>query len=71
MIYYVNANASRDGNGSEEMPFRRINDAARIAVGGLQHPFLQADQSVDQLEDRTRFIYVADQWISPHFVQVI
>ncbi len=34
MIYYVNANASRDGNGSREMPFRRINDAARIAVAG-------------------------------------
>ena len=31
MIYYVNASASRDGNGSKAMPFRRINDAARIA----------------------------------------
>ena len=34
MIYYVQANASRDGNGSREMPFRRINDAARIAQPG-------------------------------------
>ncbi|MBR4360948.1 MAG: right-handed parallel beta-helix repeat-containing protein [Clostridia bacterium] len=34
MIYYVNAKASRDGNGSREMPFRRINDAAKIAVAG-------------------------------------
>ncbi len=34
MIYYVNANASRDGNGSREMPFRRINDAAKIALPG-------------------------------------
>ena len=34
MIYYVNAQASRDGNGSKEMPFRRIDDAARIAVAG-------------------------------------
>ncbi len=34
MIYYVNANASRDGNGSKQMPFRHINDAARVAVAG-------------------------------------
>ena len=34
MIYYVNANASRDGNGSREMPFRRIGDAANVAVAG-------------------------------------
>ena len=34
MIYYVNAKASRDGNGSKEMPFRRINDAAQIALPG-------------------------------------
>ena len=34
MLYYVNASASRDGNGTKEMPFRRINDAAKIAVAG-------------------------------------
>ncbi len=34
MIYYVNADASRDGNGSKEMPFKRINDAAQVAVAG-------------------------------------
>ena len=34
MIYHVNANASRDGNGSREMPFRHISDAARIAEAG-------------------------------------
>ena len=34
MIYHVNANASRDGNGSREMPFRHIGDAARIAEAG-------------------------------------
>jgi hypothetical protein len=34
MIYYVNANAGREGNGSKEMPFRRIGDAAKIAVAG-------------------------------------
>ena len=34
MILYVNANAGRDGNGSKEMPFRRIGDAARIAQPG-------------------------------------
>ncbi len=34
MVYYVNASASRDGNGSKEMPFKKINDAARVAVAG-------------------------------------
>ncbi len=34
MIYYVNASASRDGDGSKAMPFRHIDDAARIAVAG-------------------------------------
>lgn len=34
MIYYVDVNAPRDGNGSKEAPFRRINDAARVAVAG-------------------------------------
>lgn len=34
MLYYVNCNASRDGNGSKAMPFRHINDAAKIALPG-------------------------------------
>ena len=34
MQYYVNAAASRDGNGTKEMPFRRINDAAKVAAAG-------------------------------------
>ena len=34
MIYYVNAKASRDGNGSKQMPFRHINDAAKVALPG-------------------------------------
>ena len=34
MLYYVNAAASRDGNGSKDMPFRHIDDAARVAVAG-------------------------------------
>ncbi len=36
MIYYVDVHASRDGNGSREMPFRFINDAARVAKPGDQ-----------------------------------
>ena len=36
MVYYVNAKASRDGNGSKEMPFRFINDAAKAARPGDQ-----------------------------------
>ena len=34
MIIYVNATAGRDGNGTKEMPFRHINDAAQIAKPG-------------------------------------
>ena len=34
MIYYVNASAERDGDGSQERPFRHVNDAAQIARPG-------------------------------------
>ena len=34
MIYYVNIQASREGDGSRERPFRFINEAAKIAMPG-------------------------------------
>ena len=34
MIYYVNIRSSRDGDGSRAMPFKHIDDAARVAVAG-------------------------------------
>ena len=34
MKIYVDAKASRQGNGSKEMPFKRINDAAQVATAG-------------------------------------
>ena len=34
MIIYVNANAGLDGNGTKERPFKRINEAAKIARPG-------------------------------------
>lgn len=34
MIIYVNAKAGHDGNGTKQMPFKRINEAARIAQPG-------------------------------------
>lgn len=34
MIYYVDAKAFRDGDGSRSRPFRTINDAAKLAVAG-------------------------------------
>ena len=34
MKIYVDASAFRDGNGSEKRPFKRIDEAARIAVAG-------------------------------------
>ena len=34
MKYYVDANAMKDGDGSKERPFRRINEAAKIALPG-------------------------------------
>lgn len=34
MKIYVNVNAGHDGNGTEERPFRHINDAAKVAKPG-------------------------------------
>ena len=34
MIIYVNAAAAREGNGSKEMPYKHINDAAKVAMPG-------------------------------------
>ena len=34
MIIYVNAGAGLDGNGTKERPFKRINEAARVARPG-------------------------------------
>lgn len=34
MIFYVNAKAARQGDGSKERPFKHINDAAKIARAG-------------------------------------
>ena len=34
MIYYVDAAAGREGNGSRQMPFKRINEAAKVARPG-------------------------------------
>ena len=34
MVIYVDANAARDGNGSKELPFKRIGDAAQTAQPG-------------------------------------
>ena len=34
MIWYVNAAAFRDGNGSKEMPFKHMNTAAQAAQPG-------------------------------------
>lgn len=34
MIIYVDVNAERDGNGTRELPFRRISEAAKIAMPG-------------------------------------
>ena len=34
MKIYVNGSIGRDGDGTKERPFRRINDAAKIARPG-------------------------------------
>ena len=34
MIIYVNACAGLDGNGTKERPFKRINEAAKVARPG-------------------------------------
>lgn len=33
-VYYVNAGAFREGDGSRELPFKYINDAAKVAMPG-------------------------------------
>lgn len=34
MILYVDGNAARDGNGTKEMPYQSINDAAQGGNAG-------------------------------------
>ena len=34
MIYYVSASVKRSGDGSKELPFQTISEAAKIAVAG-------------------------------------
>ena len=34
MIYYVDANAKRTGDGSKEKPFKKIGEAAALAMPG-------------------------------------
>lgn len=34
MKIYVNANVLRPGNGSKDAPYKKINDAAKIAKAG-------------------------------------
>ena len=34
MIYYVDVNAGRDGDGAKETPFKHISDAAKVALPG-------------------------------------
>jgi len=47
MIYYVNAKAPREGNGTAQRPFRRISDAAYLAQPGdevLVYPGVYREQ---------------------------
>ncbi len=47
MIYYVNQKAPLEGNGSKERPFRRISDAAKLALPGdevLVYPGVYREQ---------------------------
>ena len=34
MTLYVDANAKHDGNGTRELPYKRINEAAAVAMPG-------------------------------------
>ena len=34
MLIYVNCAAAKEGNGSKEMPFKHINEAAKVAKPG-------------------------------------
>ena len=57
MIYYVNNSAPKNGNGTKEMPFKFINDAAKIAKAGdevlvapgIYHEYVDPDRKSTRL----------------------
>ena len=51
MKIYVNGNAGRDGNGSQELPFRRINEAAKVAKPGDVVLLSNASTSFDMFKN--------------------
>ena len=72
MQYYVNAAASRDGNGSREMPFRRIGEAAKIARPGdevIVAPGVYREY-VDPRFAGEEDLFIA-QWISSRFTHLL
>ena len=66
MIIYVNAAAGRDGCGTRERPYRRINDAARVAMPGdevVVAPGIYREyvDPVNAGEDDKRIIYRSEE----------
>lgn len=67
MIWYVDCNAKGGGNGSEEAPFRRINDAARIARKGdeiVVFPGIYREDvdPVNGGREKERIVYRSKEW---------
>ncbi len=66
MIYYVDANAFRGGDGSEKAPFRQINEAAKIAKAGdevIVKPGIYRERVVPQNagEENARITYRSEE----------
>ena len=66
MIIYVNAAAGRDGCGTRERPYRRINDAARVAMPGdevVVAPGIYREyvDPVNAGEDDKRIVYRSEE----------
>ncbi|MBR1623524.1 MAG: DUF1565 domain-containing protein, partial [Pseudobutyrivibrio sp.] len=71
MFIYVNCNAPKDGNGSKESPFKRINDAAQIARPGdevIVAPGIYREHVKPKYagEENNRIVYRSEEPLGAH-----
>ena len=58
MNLYVDVHAGRDGNGTEKMPFRRINEAAKVAKPGDTSWFLSKSTFTSFTSSDTEYVLI-------------
>ncbi|MBQ8490073.1 MAG: right-handed parallel beta-helix repeat-containing protein [Pseudobutyrivibrio sp.] len=71
MLIYVNCNTPKDGNGSKESPFKRINDAAQIARPGdeiIVAPGIYREHVKPKYagEENNRIVYRSEEPLGAH-----